>query len=85
MRLFFKHDSSHVTTQQQDTNSSKILVAGSYMVPTIHLQGEHSLVCCHAEVSLQKIRTVGELKDLTLHRACVVKLPLLRAVSARLG
>ena len=29
--------------------------------------------------------TVGELKDLTLHRACVVKLPLLRAVSARQG
>ena len=27
-----------------------------YMVPTIYLQGEHSLLCYHAEVSLQKIR-----------------------------
>ena len=32
----------------------KVAVLHCYMVPTIYLQGEHSLICNHAEVSLQK-------------------------------
>ena len=35
--------------------SRKVVVLHYYMVPTIYLQGEHSLPCCQTEVSLQKI------------------------------
>ena len=33
---------------------AKVVVFHCYMVPTIHMQGEHSLLYYHAEVSLQK-------------------------------
>ena len=37
----------------------------------------------HTNYIVYILHTVGELKDWTLHRACVVKLPKLRAVLAR--
>ena len=33
---------------------AKVVAFHCYMVPTIHMQGEHSLLYYHAEVSLQK-------------------------------
>ena len=40
---------------------------------------------CGPKIDIWSRYTVGELKDLTVNRACVVKLPLLRAVSAGQG